>query len=157
VPVENAAPLELFNGNGLDAAYRTTETLERALYKGEVPMAGNDAVQQALEEIAAGLKLQLTVAQRIPARTSVDPTVGEARAGRALRIATTVGEPGKRALFTIMPTQQAGSASLTDRPAPPGSLRGEARGRLPDPRTAVVRLRISGGSSMIARFGTCCR
>ena len=107
VTVEEPTPVDLYNGNGTDARYRTRETLARALYKGDTPIAGNPAVQQVLEEMSDDLGMRLTIAQRIPPRTSPDPTVGAASSGRALRIATTVGEPGKRAIWTVMPTQRA--------------------------------------------------
>lgn len=57
VRLENAAPIELFNGNGLDAAYRTTETLDHALYKGEVDPASVQ-VARAADAIATGSQAQ---------------------------------------------------------------------------------------------------
>jgi methyl-accepting chemotaxis protein len=116
--------LDIFNGNGLDPDYRARERLEGVLHKGGVAIAGNAAVQAVLEEISRDLSLQLTVAQRLPSRPSPDPSVGTPPEGRALRIATTVGEPGKRALLTVMPTVR--TADGTDAGSRPAFTRGES-------------------------------
>jgi methyl-accepting chemotaxis protein len=129
MPAGGADAREIFNGNGLDPSYRASERLEHALYKGEVPIAGNPEVQAVLEEMSESLDMQLTIAQRLPARSSPDPTVADGGSGRALRIATTVGEPGKRALWTVMPTRRAedGSAAGSE---PAFSGRGTYAGRV---------------------------
>ena len=101
---------EIFNGNGRLDAYRTLAPLSAHLYKGPVKVLDDPDVERALLQIDSLTGTELTIAQRLPAQMSTDPTVGDAPDGRALRLATTVtrlnaqGIP-TRAVHTIMPTR----------------------------------------------------
>jgi methyl-accepting chemotaxis protein len=110
VPSTSESSLELYNGNGRVEAYRTTERLPGDLYKGETRILGNPAVERALLEMDSLTGMEMTIAQRIAPRPSTDPTVGDAPAGRALRLVTTVTRVDsagvkRRATLTIMPTR----------------------------------------------------
>ena len=107
-PTEPAT--EIFNGNGRLDEYRTLAPLPAHLYKGPVKILDNADVERVLLQIDSLTGTELTIAQRLPAQMSTDPTVGGASDGRALRLATTVtrlnaqGIP-TRALHTVMPTR----------------------------------------------------
>ncbi len=112
----NEAPTAIFNGNGLVDAYRTTAALPAHLYKGATPILDNPDVDRALRQIDSLTGLELTIAQRVPAAQSLDPTVGSAPAGRALRLVTTVTRPNARgvptrAIRTVMPTRDAATGA----------------------------------------------
>jgi methyl-accepting chemotaxis protein len=105
------APVAMFNGNGRLDEYRADYRLPGYLYKGPVKILDNPDVQQALQGIDNLTGTEFTIAQRIPAELSSDPTVGAASDGRALRVATTVARLNKttgqreRAILTVMPTR----------------------------------------------------
>ncbi len=106
----DAQPLEFHNGNGRKDEFKTRERLAHQLYKGEVPLLGNAAVDSELLRITELTGTELTIAQRIPSASSSDPTVGNAPDGRALRLTTTVtrndaqGRP-QRVALTVQPTR----------------------------------------------------
>ncbi|HWZ57413.1 MAG TPA: methyl-accepting chemotaxis protein [Gemmatimonadaceae bacterium] len=113
----NDPAIEIFNGNGRLDRYRERATLPANLYKGSVKILGNADVEQALVQLDSLTGMELTVAQRIPPAQSSDSTVGAARDGRALRVATTVNRAGadgtlERQLLTIMPMRNVKTGGL---------------------------------------------
>jgi methyl-accepting chemotaxis protein len=110
VPAPGGASLEIYNGNGRVDAYRARESLVEHLYKGDTRILGNPDVERALLQIDSLTGVELTIAQRVSAGRSADPTVGAAAEGRALRLMTTVTRADaqgvrRRATLTIMPTR----------------------------------------------------
>ena len=105
------APITIYNGNGRVDEYKTQYRMPAYLYKGSVKIADNPDVAQALQDIDNLTGTEFTIAQRVPAEQSADPTVGTASDGRALRIATTVARTNRatgqreRAILTVMPTR----------------------------------------------------
>jgi signal transduction histidine kinase len=90
VPNLRADSVDIYNGTAGQSRFRSRERLPASLYKGNVPVLGNDAIQQILTRISLSTGVEMTIAQRIPARASLDSTVGTRNAARALRVATTV-------------------------------------------------------------------
>lgn len=110
--------LEFFNGNGRRDEYRTRERLTHRLYKGDTPVAGNAELEALLLRLDSLTGLEFTVAQRIAAGRSADGSVGEASAGRALRLVTTVARTDAsgattRAVLTVMPDQSVDTGEPT--------------------------------------------
>lgn len=100
--------IEVYNGNGRKAEYRRDERLAMELYKGEARVRGNAELEALLLGLTELLGIELTIAQKLPAAQSPDPTVGAARDGRALRVATTVARRDasgnlERVTLTMMP------------------------------------------------------
>ena len=113
-PAQGDTVLAFFNGNGRTDAYRTTESVTALLTKGSTPVLGRPVIAHALERATIITGAEYTIAVRLPPRVgdrpSIDPTVGDAPAGRALRLATTVTRPDAqgrpmRATLTVMPTR----------------------------------------------------
>ncbi|HVE77286.1 MAG TPA: methyl-accepting chemotaxis protein [Gemmatimonadaceae bacterium] len=103
-----AGTIEIFNGNGRLETYRAREALTDYLYKGDTRIVGNPEVESVLLAIDSLTGVELTVAQRVAAAPSSDPTVGTFAEGRALRLVTTVTRADaqgvlRRATLTIMP------------------------------------------------------
>ena len=113
-PVAGDTTVAFYNGNGRKDPFRTAEPVSALLAKGTTPVLGRASVQHALDRATEITGAEFTIALRLPPRPgahgSVDPTVGLAPMGRALRLATTVTRPDAhghpaRAVFTVMPTQ----------------------------------------------------
>jgi methyl-accepting chemotaxis protein len=102
--------VDIYNANMRLEAYRTSAPLGAHLYKGSTPILDNPDVERGLVQISRLTGTELTIAQRIAASPSSDPTVGDLPAGRALRLATTVTRlnaegDSVRVLRTVMPTR----------------------------------------------------
>ena len=120
-PAHGDTVLAFFNGNGRKDAYRTSESITALLTKGTTPVLGRPAVAHALERATGITGAEFTIAERLPpapgVHPSLDPTVGDAPAGRALRLATTVTRPDAqgrptRATLTVMPTRDTAQRQL---------------------------------------------
>jgi methyl-accepting chemotaxis protein len=104
--------VDIYNGNMRLEADRMTVPLGMHLYKGSVRIINNDDIERSLLEIGRLTGTELTIAQRIAPLASSDPTVGDGKFGRALRLATTVtrlNAEGKpiRVMRTVMPMRDA--------------------------------------------------
>jgi methyl-accepting chemotaxis protein len=109
-PIAGDTTLALWNGNARRDALRLDERVPALLYKGDVPVLGNVAMERELLRIDSLTGAELTIAQRLEPRRSTDSTVGEAPRGRALRLQTTVTRPDaaglpQRVTLTVMPTR----------------------------------------------------
>ena len=107
-PPSGPTPVEIYNGNSPDPAYRSTERMEALLYKGDVPFWGNPEVEALLVEASRLTGTEFALAQRLPTRASTDPRVAGGPNGRALRLVATAvrgdsAAADREAVSTVMP------------------------------------------------------
>ena len=107
-PPGGPAALQIYNGNGRDPAWRTSEPMPVILYKGDTPLIGNPEIEALLVEASRLTGTEFALAQKLPPRTSQDPQVAGGPDGRALRLVATsvrgdTASADTNAVSTVMP------------------------------------------------------
>jgi signal transduction histidine kinase/CheY-like chemotaxis protein len=107
-PPGGPVTIQIYNGNGRDPAWRTSEPMPVILYKGDTPLIGNPEVEALLVEASRLTGTEFALAQKLSSRTSQDPQVAGGPEGRALRLVATAvrgdtASSDTSAVATVMP------------------------------------------------------